>query len=94
MTCEFDDFYLWREEGEPDVLISSITATHSGDRYSVTWSGPPGRSQTFEVRYSDTSMKPDQFESGKSGGTVRNRGDAYTSVNWEVPECPSSRTST
>jgi hypothetical protein len=92
VTCEFDDFYLWQEDSEPDVLVSSITATHggadNGDRYAVSWAGPPGRRQSYEIRYSTASMKVKGFQSGTPGGSAHNRGDSYTAVYWESPRMP------
>ena len=91
VTCEFDDFYLWHEDGEPDALVSSITATHggaaNGDRYAVSWAGP-GRAQSYEIRYSTTSMKGNGFKSGTAGGSAQSRGDRYAAVYWESPRMP------
>lgn len=84
-TCYFDDITLERADGEADDLVSSVSGTYSGSAYEAAWAGPKNRSQTYEVRYSTSSMKANGFTSGTDGGTVRNPGNDYTSTFWRSP---------
>jgi len=39
-TWWFSDFEFAKVDGEPETLVSSLTATYTGTSYEVTWSGP------------------------------------------------------
>ncbi len=84
----FADFGFATIAGEPDPLVSSLTATYSGTNYEVTWAGPKNRLQQYSVRYSATSMHTGGFGSGIDGGTVTNPGNDYTGTFWQSPPMP------
>lgn len=84
-TCYFDQFEFDLRTGEPESEVSSMSATYSGTRYEVAWAGPKNRSVSYEVRFSTKSMKASGFNSGITGGTVSNPGNAYTGTFWASP---------
>jgi hypothetical protein len=91
-VCYFDDFSFEKVTGSPDSFVSSITATHSGSKYEVTWATPKNQNLTYRIRYSTTSLKTAGFESGTDGGTVASTGNDYTGVIWLSPNMPESPT--
>lgn len=74
--------------GEPDTLVSSVTAVYTGARYEVSWAGPKNTNQSYTVRYSANSMKLNGIGSGTLGGTVSNPGNAYTGTFWASANMP------
>jgi hypothetical protein len=84
-TCYFDDFSFDRVTGEADASVYTVTATHSGTAYEVAWNGPKNQNVTYDVRYSTTSMKPNNFLSGSDGGAANTPGNDYTGVFWKSP---------
>jgi hypothetical protein len=89
-TCYFDDFVFDTRTGEPDTYVNSITATHSGTAYEVTWNGPKNQNQSYEIRYSTTSMKSAGFNSGTDGGTAQTPNNDYSGVFWKSPNMSES----
>lgn len=87
-TCYFDDFYFDTVTGEPDASVFTTTATHSGTAYEVAWNGPKNQTVTYDIRYSTTSMKPNNFLSGADGGSATTPGNDYTGVFWKGPNMP------
>lgn len=86
VTCQIDDVYFDTDAtGSPDTLVSSVTATHTGSAYEVTWNGPKNVNQQYTVHYSTKSMKVNGFNSGTNGGTVSNPGNDYVSTIWKSP---------
>jgi hypothetical protein len=84
-TCYFDDFTFDTVTGAPDAYVSSMTATHSGSAYEVTWATPKMQSISYDVRYSTQSMKTIGFSNGTNGGSVASTGNSYPSVIWKSP---------
>lgn len=86
VTCQIDDVYFDTDTtGSPDALVSSVTATHNGSAYELTWAGPKNVDQQYVIHYSTKSMKANGFSSGSNGGTVANPGSSYTSTFWKSP---------
>lgn len=88
----FDDFYFGTTAGEPDSLISSVTAMYDGAKYQVTWATPKNVAINYEVRYKTSTMKPGAFLTGIDGGLVASTGSSYTGVIWtscNMTESPS-----
>jgi hypothetical protein len=82
VTSWCDDFKVNTVANEPDSYVATITSTYTGSRYEVAWQGPKNQSVSYEVRYSNTSMKSAGFETGSNGGTVSNPGNAYQGTIW------------
>ena len=78
----FDDFYFKTTVGEPDSLISSMTAVYDGTKYQVSWATPRNVNINYEVRYKTSTMKPGAFLTGADGGLVSSTGNAYTGTIW------------
>lgn len=89
-VCYFDDFYFEKVTGSPDNFVASITATHSGSRYEVTWATPKNQNLVYRVRYSTSSLKAAGFNTGIDGGTVSSTGNSYPGVIWTSPDMPES----
>lgn len=87
-TWDFSPFVFDTVAGEPDANVATVTGTYSGTRYEVTFSGRKNVNQTLDVRYSTSTMKPNNFASGTSGGTVNTTGDDYTRIRWNSPAMP------
>jgi hypothetical protein len=79
----FKDFEFSTMTGEPDTLVSSVTATYNGTGYELTWAGPKNVVQAYDIAYSTTSMKQSGFASGTFAGTVSDTGNAYTGCFWQ-----------
>ena len=63
----FKDYEFDLVTGEPDTLVTTVTAVYTGAHYELSWSGPKNTSQSYTVRYSTTSMK----QSGVCVGHLR-----------------------
>jgi len=84
-TCHISDFEFSTVTGEPDSMVSSVTATYSGTGYEVAFSAPKGPQIIYHLRYSTSSMKQTGFASGIDGGTLPSTGNSYTSILWKSP---------
>lgn len=84
-TCWFDDFVFEKKAGEPDTHVGGTTATYNGSSYEVRWNAPKNTVTTYEVRYSNASMKTAGFTSGVDGGRTSSPGSAYTVTYWKSP---------
>jgi hypothetical protein len=84
---DFDDYYFWQRDGEPDLYISSLAYCYDGTRYNVYWSGLRDQAYSFEVRYrtDGVSMKTAGFASGTNGdsGATSNPNSAYVGNRWQ-----------
>lgn len=82
----FADYGLDIVTGEPDTLVATVAAVHTGSRYELSWQGPKGSVQDYTVRYATASMKQNGLASGTlAGGTVQTSGSDYAGVFWASP---------
>jgi len=88
----FSDFEFDLVAGEPDTLVSTVTATYSGDHYEISWQGPRNSVQSYTVYMSPTSMKADPggVSSGTPIGATATPGYTYTGVIVASPKMPQS----
>ena len=85
-TCSISDFEFGAVAGEPDALVSSISATYNGTNYEVVFSAPKSSTVSqYQVRYGTQSMHSSGFGSGTDGGLVNTTGNTFTAVLWTSP---------
>src|SRR5262249_37916412 len=51
-SYSFKDFQFSTVSGEPDALVASVAASYTGTGYELTWEGPAGTAQNFDIAYS------------------------------------------
>lgn len=91
-VCYFDDLKLDYASGEPDFLVSSVTATYNGSAYELSWATRKNSNDWFDVRYSTSSMKVNGWQTGTAAGGVGGNETDYTSVLWTSPSMKESST--
>ncbi len=90
VACYFDDATFRYAPGEPDGFVASVSTTHSGSAYEVSWSTGKNISTQYDVRYSNASMKSTGWSNGTSGGTVTTTSDtAWAFWSKTTPEVAS-----
>jgi len=87
-VCQFKELWLRNVSNENDHMIASTTGQHNGSYFEVTWATPPNQALTYDVAYSRSTMKPNNFAGGTSGGTVQSTGNDYPGVYWQSPTLP------
>jgi hypothetical protein len=88
-TYQFAPITLGTVSGEPDSLVSSITATYTGIDYELTWAAPKNVTTQYTVYYSTKgSMHLNGLASGTKSTTVSSPGSAYTGTGWASPAMP------
>jgi hypothetical protein len=94
-TCYIDDITTDTVSGGADNWVSGITLTYNGSAYEATWQSPKQipLGVTYDIRYSQSSMRSIGFSNGTSGGTIAGEPYCgYCTMSWvsgNMPEATS-----